>query len=442
MGFKMADYVGKGVLPHLRDYVKNDFIINDDDFHKGRIEKCVWKKYRPDAGETDSEEFRKRERNRVLYTGAWIRIKEDLIWLPPMYYDFLQYGMAGSGDPEFRLKRLKQLLFKLEARNNPGCIGTMTVKNRQDGDTTVSMSNILWECKDGVTEGQAQMGIQSKTRADAINPCWLTAQSLWQSYPKWYRDEFYSDFASGDNIAQSLRWMRGADELNGIKARNIVMQYYPAVYNAMDGRNDMKICYLDEYLKWVECNFGDSLTNYSKFIMPGFQRRGMFDMTSSPADKDCQSYREGYELWKKSDPEKIDPATGTTESRIHRWYSNPLDGILGAYDMYGDADPDRIYDHIMRERKRVSKDKLLAEIRGFPLSEEEMWGSVEEGGCWSNTAGIKDRKIYLLGRRFKDERTKEPTVIYGNLERIDGYIDGDVEFRPTDLKRFEAAFIY
>lgn len=437
IGFSMDDYIGKGILPSLGDYMKHDEIVNQDIFQKGDIDRCVWNKYRPQPGEISSQDFINRERNRILYTGAWIRIKEEVIWLPPMYYGFLQYGMAGSQDPEFRLKRLKQVYFKLEARNNPGCKGTMTVKNRQDGDTTIAMSNILWECKDGVTEGQAQMGIQSKTRADAINPCWLTVQTLWQNYPLWYKNEFYSDYASGDSIAEKLKFMRNSDDSRGIKARNIIMQYYPAVYNAMDGRNDMKICYLDEFLKWVECNFGDSFTNYSKFIMPGFQRRGMFDMTSSPADKDCQSYRDGYELWEKSDPNNIDEETGTTESRIHRWYSNPLDGILGAYDKWGDADPEKIYDHIMRERKAVPPEKRLAEIRGFPLTKEEMWGSIEGGGCWSNTDGIKKRLIYITGRRFKDEKTKEPCKVYGNLERIDGYIDGDVVFRPTDLNQFD-----
>jgi hypothetical protein len=205
----------------------------------------------------------------------------------------------------------------------------------------------------------------------------------------------------------------------------------------MDGRHNVKKCILDEVLKWVECNFGDTLTNYSKFIMPGFERRGLFDIFSSPADQDCQSYRDGYEVWKQSNPDEINPITGTTQSRLHRYYSNPLEGIQGAYDKWGDADPNLIYDHIMRERAAASKEKKLGEIRGFPLNEEEMWGSLEGSAMWTNSEGIKKRAVYLIGTRFKNEKTKEPKVLYGNLERIDGYIDGDVEFRLSDKDHFD-----
>lgn len=432
--FAIENY--KHILPSIDDYLRQDFIINADHLAKGDIDNCVWKKYVPKPGEITSAEYKEREVRRVLKTGAWAIIKEEIVWLPPNYYTKLQYGKTGDDDLQFRLKRLKHTYFKIEARNNPACIGTFTVKNRQDGETTDAVGDGLWECADGAGMNTGQIGIQSKTRSDAQNPCWMTVQTFWQVLPVWLKEIIYSDFASGENIAEKIRFMRNADEARGIAARNILMQYYPAVYNAMDGKNNMKKCILDEVLKWVECSFGDTLTNYKKFIMPGMERRGMFDIFSSPADKDCQSYREGYELWKLSDP-KVITENGTTASRIHRYYSNPLEGIQGAYDKWGDADPQFIYDHIMRERKNVTKDKLLNEIRGFPLNEEEMWGSLDGGSIWSNSEGIKKRSIYLIGTRFKNAITKEPKVMYGNLERVDGYIDGDVEFRMADVDKFD-----
>lgn len=426
---------GSGILPNISDYLKHDFVINADHFDKGNVDHCVWKRYVPSKKEAESPIYKSRELMRVVKTGAWIFIKDELVWLPPSYYFGLQYGGTGGEDMEFRLKRLKIKYFKLEARKNPGCKGTFVVKNRQDGETTDSMIDSLWECADGADMYVGQIGLQSKTRADAINPCWATVQQIWQGLDPWVKDALYSDFVSGDNIAEKLLFMRSAQ--GDIRARHIRFQFYPAVYNAMDGKNNMKKCILDEVLKWVECNFMDALINYSKFIMPGFERRGMFDIFSSPADKDCQSYRDGYELWKLSDTNKIDPATGTTQSRIHRYYSNPLEGIQGAYDKWGDADPQQIYDHIMRERKAVSKDKLLGEIRGYPLDEAEMWGSVEGSSVWSNNEGIKARKIYIIGRRFKDDKTQEPCRIYGNLEHEGGYVDADVQFRASDLDRFD-----
>lgn len=431
--FDILDY--KDILPKMGEYEKHDQILNADHREKGRIEKCIWQKHIPTAAEIASPFFREQEARRILKTGCWVCIKDTIVWLPPPYYFALQYGVVGDQPLQFRFKRLKHKYFKIRARNNPACKGTFTIKNRQDGETTDSMTESFWECADGIMN-VGQIGAQSKTRADAINPCWMTVQTLWQSIPKWLKDDIFSDFISGDKIAEKMQFMRNADEEKGISARNILFTYYPAVYNAMDGKNNMKKCILDEVLKWIECNFGDTLTNYSKFIMPGMERRGLFDIFSSPADKECQSFREGYDLWKLSDPEQI-TSNGSTASRIHRYYSNPLEGIQGAYDMWGDADPEKIYAHIMQERKSVAKDKLLGEIRGFPLNEEEMWGSLEANSQWSNTAGIKARKIYLMGTRFKDEITQEPKVVYGNLERVDGYIDGEVEFRQADIDHFD-----
>lgn len=432
--FDMTDYFDIAPKEQNREYLKHDEVLNFKDFEKGNIDKCIWKRHVATAAEKSSPEWKAREMKRILKTGVLIGIKDEIMWLPPNYYFALQYGKVGEVDLQFRIKRLKHVYFKLRARNNPGCKGTFTVKNRADGETTMAVTDALHECMDGMMLA-GMIGLQSKTRADVKNPCWLSVQTTWLNLDQWIKDELYSDFASGENIAEKLRFIREGSDIK--QARNIIFEYFPAVFNAMDGRHNMKKCILDEVLKWVECDFGDTLTNYSKFIMPGFERRGLFDIFSSPADKDCQSYRDGYDLWLKSDPDKINESTGTTDSRLHRFYSNPLEGIQGAYDKWGDADPEAIYDHIIRERKSVSKDKLLGEIRGFPLTDEEMWGSLEANSQWTNTAGIKERKIYLLGTRFKDIKTQEPTVVYGNLERVDGYMDGEVEFRQADTDKFD-----
>lgn len=437
MGFKVpfniTDY--KDILPDPYEYLKNDFIINGDDFTKGNSDLCLWQKQTLKSDEVTSKECRQREANRILRTGVWVAIKDEIVWIPPQYYFALNYGKTGGDNLEFRLKRLMHCYFKIRARNNPQCKATMTIKNRQDGETTMSISDAFWETFD-MEDGQ--IGIISKTRADAINPCWKTMQTLWMNLPYWLKDDLCPDFSSGTNIAETMKFMRMADERTGVSAKNVLLAYYPAVFNAMDGKNNMRKVIVDEFLKWIECNFGDFFNNASKFIMPGFERRGMFDMFSSPPEKDSRSFRDGYELWQRSDPNKLMP-NGTTESRVHRYYSNPLHGIQGAYDKWGDADPDKIYDWIMAERAKQPKSKLLEEIRGFPLNEEEIWGSMEGGAFWDNTKGIQSRQIYLLNRRFKDDVSQEPVKIFGNLEWKDGIVDNPagVDFRQSDKSEFD-----
>jgi hypothetical protein len=49
-----------------------------------------------------------------------------------------------------------------------------------------------------------------------------------------------------------------------------------------------------------------------------------------------------------------------------------------------------------------------------------MFGSFDSSSMWDNHEGISKRKIYILGRRFKDDKVQEPVVLYGNLEWRDG----------------------
>lgn len=433
-GFDTTDY--KDILPNYDEYKKNDFCLNMDDFTKGNVDKCVWNKYIPKPNETSSHEFQEREVRRLLKTGIYICISEEIVWVPPALYFQLNYTKVSGIDPEFRLKRVMNAYFRIRARNNKNCRGTLIVKNRQDGETTYSMCEALhltFDMEDG------QITINSKTREDAQNPCWKTMQSIYMGMPSWLFNIFFGDCTNnGKNIAETIKFLRFADEDKGITAKNIQLAYYPTVFNALDGKNSVRKAVGDEVLKWVGCNFGDWLNNASKFIMPGFRRAGMFDLFSSPPEKDSQSFRDGYEIWKDSADSTRDE-TGTTKSRIEIYHSNPLHGIEGAYDKFGDADPQMIYDRIMSERKRQPKSKLLEEIRGFPLTEEEIWGSMEGGTFWDNHKGLQNRQIYLLGTRFKDEKTKEPTVIRGKLEWKSGIVDNPlgVDFRQTDKDEFD-----
>ena len=56
----------KTILPDLDEYLKEDFIINGDEYTKGNIDNCIWAKYEPEEGEVYSKQFREREIKRIL----------------------------------------------------------------------------------------------------------------------------------------------------------------------------------------------------------------------------------------------------------------------------------------------------------------------------------------------------------------------------------------
>lgn len=370
--------------------------------------------------------------------GIWILIKGVPIWIPGNYYFFLQYWNAAGRPPQFRLKRLKAVYHKIRVRNNPRFIGTYVMKNRKDGETLFSVCDGIWEV---LIEEQKHGSIcmQSKTRETVIGSCWKSLVSGWNGIPMFCKESFFSDFASGNNIAEQLKFQRPANPNDpNDMGKNVNIVYGPCVYNAFDAYSDIIRLILDEVAKWIECSMFSAYINYKKIIMPGAERRGLFDLITSPADTNGTHNDEAYMLWQMSDGDKINTETDSTQSRLLRYYSNPLDGIEGFYDEYGDADPYQIYEHIMRERKSTPKDKLMGEIRGYPLpiigtdkpNPEELFGATDTNSIWINKKGITDRRVTILEK-------KNSLVKYGILEWPNNIPDsGEPVFRQADTIMF------
>lgn len=432
VGFHIEDY--QDILPSVHKYRNDgDEVMNLDE---DDLDKCVWVKQPPPAVIT--KQFIKREVNRVLRTGFWFILKGEPVWLSPNLYFFYQYFNTGGAAPEFRLNRLMSTYEKIRVRNNPRALGTYNIKSRQIGETTFEMSDCLWEA---ANLDFALIGVQSKTRQTVVNSCWRTLIMGWNGIPKWLKEAIYSEFSSGDNVAETMKFVKQADEHDS--GKNVMIAYAAGSHNAFDSVSNMRRCVLDEWNKWEEASPYQTFLNYEKFIATGTSRKGLFSIFSSPADMETKYIQECYDFWKGSDPAnlnfdpRIENDKGTTDTRIFRQFISPLTGIEGFYDKWGDADADQIYDWIIKKRKSVPKEYRMAEIRAYPLTEEEIFGSFEGGHVWSNHSGILERKIYIIGSRFKDATTQEPARLYGNLEWREGVKDSEVDFRQSDKDHFD-----
>lgn len=425
--FNLEDY--EDILPPIpEDYTE---IINSD---IDDIYEQYWRV--TDFPDIITFEFLQREVYRIKH-GVWMLNKGVLMWIPGNYYQFLTYGNANGDPPQFRIKRLKNIYLKIRVRKNPRFVGTYTIKNRQDGETTMAMSDGLWEVNSGeLTHGM--VATQSKTRNDAMNPCWFNCRMQWNGYPQFLKTELYSHFISGNNIAEKLEFSEPPDPNDPKdKGKNIIITYGPSTHNAFDGKNNVRKMIMDEINKWIECSFALTFTNYMKFMMPGKTRKGLFDIFSSPADTNGRHNDEAFQFWKDSNPKEL-TKTGATKSRIYRIYSNPLEGIEGFYDKYGDADPQEILEHIQTERNNKPKDKLMAEVRGFPLpiigtdepDEDEIFGATDSSSIWINKKGMTTRRTNIL-----KEKTK--IVQYGNIEWPGNVPEsGEPIFRIADTMQF------
>lgn len=431
VGFDINDY--EDIHPSVHAYRRGDDlrgILPDEviNLEEDDLDKCVWT---IDAPLIMTPDRKRIEIQRCMETGVWFILKGMPVWVPPNYYMFLRFFNTGGARPQFRINRLIDIYEKIRTRKNEKLIGDYTIKSRQIGETTIEMSNCLWEVP---KLDFGMIGMQSKTRNTVQQSCWRTLIMGWNGMDKWIKDELYSEFVSGDNVAETMKFIKQADDHD--KGKNVMLAYAAGSHNAFDSVNNMRRIVLDEWNKWEEASPYLTFLNYEKFVANGTTRKGLFSIISSPADMETKYSAECYDFWKGSDASKLNE-DGTTETRIARHFTSPLTGIEGFYDKWGDADANEIYDWIMKKRKSVPKEYRLGEVRAYPLNEEEIFGSFESGNMWSNAKGIANRKIYLMGTRFKDEKTKEPTVVYGNIDWVDGIKDYKPVFRQADKTAFD-----
>lgn len=432
VGFDIHDY--QDILPSVHEYRANgDEVLN---LSEQDLDKCVWS---IDEPKIITQDYIQQEVRRVVVTGAWIILKGMPIWLPPNYYFFLRYFNVGGMRPDFRINRLMAVYEQLRVRNNPRGLGTLVVKSRQIGETSFEMSNLLWE---SIIMDFGMLGCQSKTLKTAKESCWRTLVTGWYGIPKWIKPYLFPDFKSKDQLASTMKFFRESDDDKSGSdkvdiGKDVLITYAAGSHNAFDSINNCRSMKLDEWLKWEEASPYATFLNYRKFMAVGTVRKGLFSIFSSPQDVETRYLKETYDFWIGSNPANLN-AEGTTETGIFRIHTSPLTGIEGFYDKWGDADANEIYDHIMLERKRVPKEYRMGEIRAYPLNEEEIFGSFDTGGhAWSNQKGIIERKTYIINHRFKDEETKEPAKLYGNLVWRDGAIDTEVDFRAADRDSFD-----
>lgn len=405
----------------------------------------------------ERENHWQREYERCWVTGAWMANKGEAVYLPPNYYFFLRYWRINRAYPEFRMKRLKNQLFKLHVRQNPGLIGSYTIKNRRDGETISAMSDLIWEalpCEQGL------FGIQSKTGDDAKDVCWRQLMIGFKGLPRKMKVDESGPIWDGSTDPKKVLALKKAsgyvnkdnyiideDDDMGDEDSETLIYWRATTSNAFDGREMRKIV-IDEFNKWEEDSALDAYTTYIDCILQGNNRRGLMDIFSSPSETAGRHNDEALTFWKMCDPNNVDPDTGLVKSRIPRYFSNPLDGIESFYDKYGNADPDKIYNWIMKRRAAMPADKLNNEIRKFPLNETEAFETFDNAATWAALKQIQDRKIYVFGRAKKEDGS--PKYLQCKIGWEDGWPDTTPEitivsdepvYNPKEYKSMKAPWL-
>jgi len=286
-------------------------------------------------------------------------------------------------------------------------IGSYVLKNRRDGETIMAVSDVAWEAI--ITE-DGFFGMQSMTGEVVKRVCWRNFMYGYKRLPP-----IFKPLQSGtDNPAQELnlrkpasritvadqKKMKDAGAWDIVSEQSVLVMWTSTNSNAFDGM-EMTRCLMDEFNKWTEASATDAVNTYKEALLLGDERRGIFDIFSSPSETNGVHNDEAKSFWDNAEPKFDEYGNLYSKSGFLRWFSNPLHGIHGHYDKYGIADKDRIFQTLMDKRNSVSERKKLSEIRKHPLNIDEAYGSFENSNIWSNIEGLKNRKIYLMGTKFK-----------------------------------------
>lgn len=422
-------------------------------FAGNKKEDQYWRKIpipREFSSKSAEVEYWEKEFDYCFISGRWMVNKGELVWLPPKYYSLLQHWRIRGKKMgvEFRLKRLRHALFRHMIKCTPSYIGSFTIKNRRDGETISAMSDMVNEA---LISDAGIFGIQSKTGDDARDVCWSHLMYGFRGlHPRFKMHPDGSPIWQGTTdpkkqliFAPQSKIITGRTtvfDLYDEEDQFVQIYYRPTVSNAFDGREMAEIV-LDEFCKWEEDSPFQAYQTYIDCVLQGKDRRGLFNIFSSPAEKNTKANAESFELWKMSDPNEIDPETGVTKSRLLQWFSDPLEGIESFYDKYGGANSDEIHAYLMNRRKNLPEDKVLSEIRRYPLNIREAFQSYENTAAWTNKKAMEKRMVYLQSTFQKDNQ--EPKSLVCALSWKDGIPDTTPILQiagpgtePTETHRF------
>lgn len=391
-----------------------------------------------------ANKFWESEFERCYITGAWCAIKGKLQWIPPNYWFFLNHWQIKRELPEFRLKKLKHTQFKWHIRNDKRYAGTFTVKNRRDGETTEEMADVT---REALVAEDAWFGIQSRNEKLVKDVCWRALMSGFKRLnPRFLMGSDGKPIYEGKTDATRLVFRQPKKsighntnlfERQQTDDQDTIVSYASSGTDSFDGFELRRIS-LDEWLKWVDTDPLQALSTYIECVMPSDYKVGQLSIFSSPVEKKSKYTDDLYQFWKDCDPANPDPDTGICKTKIARWFSNPLEGIFKKYDKYGEANADEIHSLLMKTRASKPKSKRPAEVRKYPLNEQEAFGTYENIVQWGNQEGIEKRLHFLNTTAYKDEAGVEPKYIYGSLRWENAVPDTKVVFVPAyDLDDFD-----
>lgn len=373
--------------------------------------------------EEEQESFIAMEHHRRK-EGLWFYIKGQPIYIPGLFYYFLNYWPLATGKPtRFHMGDWKFFIIWMYVVMTPTIFGLLIFKCRRIGDTEKALC-MVYEYATRVRNTLNQL--YDCRVEDDMKKTWKRLKIAHQRMP-WYM----KPVTKNDDPADTFEFRtpkRKMDTSNSYVDENGVLVGFDYKYKELDseiayftnegGADGARVGrgYIDEFGKFNQIN-PDKLWALMKKALEDDREgtiigKGLFTSTIEEM-KGGDTLKVSKKMWEESDPNKLGP-DGRTVSGLIRCVRGALD--RAPTDRWGFVDEEKELKKIKDQQDFLIANKkwetLITYKRQNCLNIQDVFSNISKGSPFSLT-NINDRKNEL---EYGDEKK----WVRGNFEWVDG----------------------
>lgn len=265
-----------------------------------------------------------------LYNGEWIFWDGEPLYINNYCYFFMQWMfLENEYYPEFRDSCLYYFRFIEICKNNKLCWGSILIKGRRLGASSMEASIQLLN---GLIERNSRQGIISKTGDDAKDIYDFIVISF-EALPKFLQPSIEGTHKSGLSIKKpATRITKENVQAGKREGLNNTIGHKKTALNSWDSGKIFRIL-IDEAGKWLEVDISTYLKIVGKTLTKGANVTGKCSVVSTVnrGDKGGSRFKV---VWEQSDQTQVN-RLGQTASKLFRIFVASYYGYEGYIDRYG-----------------------------------------------------------------------------------------------------------
>lgn len=377
------------------------------------------------------EAFREQEWKRRL-CGVWVYMNGKPVYLPGVYYFYLNWWLIDDGYPKYREPDRKFFYVWKYCEEDSRCAGLIETTKRRAGKTYRG-GCIVYEYCSRVME--ATGGMQSKTLEDVKKNVFQKAIiHPFKKLPDFFMPVF--DQSKSLTPTTELRFIKTAKKGKNAMADidkpelNSIIDYRSSDEHSYDGYK-LHRYFVDEAGKTMEADIykRHHVTRYCLEVDGHWIGKALYSTTVEDMESGGANFKK---LWSDSDANVRD-ANGRTKSGFYRYFTPAFATLF--FDKYGQPDIEQGKQYYLNERAGLADrpTALSSAKRKSPFDEHEMF-FIDGERCLYDTEKLN---YQLDALSYKENVTTRGNFVWEN-----GVRDSRVMWEPYRDGKWEICWLF